>query len=164
MSALPSRVLLCFSLAASVATQPGCAVVMAVRGTESPNVGGIAVGQDRAFVLATLGEPEKTLMEDGGKTDLFKLKVGEKPSPGRAMVHGIMDFLTLGVWEIIGTPIEMLDTETFRMSVQYDVNGRVVRIMPGNTPPSRARDDSLPQSATAIATGTEDGTAETILR
>lgn len=163
MSAVPSRYLLLLGISACSVLQSGCAVVMAVRGTESPNVGGISVGQDRAFVLATLGEPEKTLMSNGEKIDFFKLKVGEKPSPGRAVAHGVMDVLTLGFWEIIGTPIEMLDTETFRMSVQYDSYGRVARVMPGNAPPSFVNNGTLSQAQTAIAIQKPSGESATTI-
>jgi len=33
---------------------------------------------------------------------------GGEPSTARAIGHGVMDVLTFGVWEIVGTPIELV--------------------------------------------------------
>lgn len=110
----------------------GCAVVMAVSGKKDPEVGGLSVGQDRAVVLALLGAPQKTYGTFGNRVDVFKLKRGDEPSPGRAVAHGVMDVLTLCLWEIVGTPIEATQGEVFFLSVQYDSEDQVARIIPGD--------------------------------
>ena len=43
--------------------------------------------------------------EEGEKVEIYKV---QKPtgSTGRAVMHGVLDVLTFGVWEVAGTPIE----------------------------------------------------------
>ena len=48
------------------------------------------------------------------RVDLYEYEIGNKPSAGRAIGHGVMDILTLGLWEIIGTPIEGFQGEKKR--------------------------------------------------
>jgi hypothetical protein len=110
----------------------GCAVFMAVKGKDDPNLGVLGAGQDRAIAIATLGPPHKTHFNDGNRVDVFKLKRGDKPSAGRAVAHGALDLMTLGVWEVLGTPIEAMQGETFYVSVSYDEQGKVVRVLPGD--------------------------------
>lgn len=109
----------------------GCAVVMAVNGNKDPDISALSVGQDRAVLLAKLGLPEKTYAASGSRVDVFRLKRGDEPSAGRALAHGVMDMLTLCIWEVVGTPIEAVQGEVFHVSVQYNCEGRVVRLIPG---------------------------------
>ncbi len=48
---------------------------------------------------------------------------------GRAFFHGAADVLTIGLWEIVGTPIEgSLEGNEVQVVVYYDNNDRVERI------------------------------------
>ena len=60
-------------------------------------------------------------MEDGW-IDTYLLVKGNESSAGRAIGHGVMDVLTLGLWEVIGTPIEAVaGTEKHdRFVIYYD--------------------------------------------
>jgi len=120
------------ALSACVLLNTGCAVVMAVKGKEEPNLGVLGAGQDRAIAIATLGPPSKTYDSAGNRVDVFKLKRGDKPSAGRAIVHGVLDFMTLCLWEVVGTPIEATQGETFYVTVYYDEQDRVVKMLPGD--------------------------------
>jgi hypothetical protein len=127
----------------------GCAVFMAVKGKDDPNLGVLGVGQDRAIAIATLGTPHKTYSIDGKNVDVFKLKRGDKPSAGRAMAHGVLDLMTLGVWEVLGTPIEALQGEAFYLTVSYDADDRVMRTLPGNDGSALARSQKASSLRTA---------------
>ena len=120
------------ALIACVLLNTGCAVVMAVKGKEDPNLGVLGVGQDRTIAIATLGPPSKTYDSAGNRVDVFKLKRGDKPSATRAIVHGVLDFMTLCLWEVVGTPIEATQGETFYVTVQYDAEDRIVKMIPGD--------------------------------
>ena len=50
-------------------------------------------------------------------------------STGRAVMHGLLDVATLGIWEIAGTPIEgSKKKEKFYVyNVEYDNDGNVIR-------------------------------------
>lgn len=75
-------------------------------GKPDPNISALSAGQDRDIVILNLGQPSKTLLADGKRTDVFELERGNEQSVGRATGHAVMDLLTLGGWELIGTPIE----------------------------------------------------------
>jgi len=124
----------CVRLSVILAMLPlasGCAVVMAVNGSKDPAIGALSVGQDRALILATLGPPDKTYAKVGNRVDVFKLTRGDEPSAGRALAHGVMDMLTLCIWEFVGTPIEAIQGEEFHLIVEYDSDDRVARLIPG---------------------------------
>ena len=46
-----------------------------------------------------------------------------------------MDVLTLGLWEIVGTPIEGFTGDQFVLTIQYDMNDKVTKIQ---TSPGRS--------------------------
>ena len=50
----------------------------------------------------------------------YEYEIGNEPSAGRAIGHGVMDVLTLGLWEVAGTPIEGMQGEKKRLAVTYD--------------------------------------------
>lgn len=125
-----SRHALLLATAACLLFGNGCAVVMAVKGKADPNLGALEAGQDRAVAIATLGPPSKTYHEAGKRVDVFKLKRGDAPSAGRAIAHGAMDVFTLCLWEIVGTPIEASQGETFHMTVYYDEEDKIASMLP----------------------------------
>ena len=106
----------------------GCAVFMAMHGKKDANVGVLNIGQDRSVVLLNIGQPAKTLATDQGRTDVFELQRGNAPSGGRALAHGAIDLLTFGFWEIIGTPIEAMQGETYTLTIEYDKEDKVKKI------------------------------------
>ena len=106
----------------------GCSVGMAMSGKPDPNVGALDIGQHRDVVILNLGQPTKTSATEAGRTDIFNLERGNEQSVGRAAGHAVMDVLTIGLWEIVGTPIEGFTGDTFTLSIEYDENDRVKKI------------------------------------
>jgi hypothetical protein len=105
----------------------GCSVGMALSGSENPDLGAIRVGASRGEVELHLGSPIKsTLLEDGRRADIYAYEIGNEPSGGRAAGHAVMDVLTLGIWEVVGTPIEGVQGEKYNATIVYDENDRVV--------------------------------------
>jgi len=97
---------------------------MATKGTKEKNLSVLKEGTPRSIVVAELGAPKST--EEN--TDIYEQCKGDESSTGRAIGHGIMDVLTLGLWEAIGTPIEAAagsDKECYRIKVIYDENDKV---------------------------------------
>ena len=103
----------------------GCSVGMAMSGQPDPNIGALDVGQSRDVVILNLGQPTKTLRADNTRTDVFVLERGNEQSVGRAAGHAVMDLLTLGIWEVVGTPIEGFAGETLTLQIEYDEEDRV---------------------------------------
>ena len=103
----------------------GCSVGMAMSGKPDPNISALAVGQSRDIVVLNLGQPTKTLLADNKRTDVFELERGNQQSIGRATGHAVMDLLTLGGWELIGTPIEGVAGDTITLQIEYDEENTV---------------------------------------
>ncbi len=103
----------------------GCSVGMAMSGKPDPNISALAVGQSRDVVILNLGQPTKTLLADNKRMDVFELERGNEQSVGRATGHAVMDLLTLGGWELIGTPIEGFAGDTITLQIEYDEENKV---------------------------------------
>lgn len=107
----------------------GCSVGMAMSGKKAPDLGQVKVGATRGEVELQMGPPTQSHIDElGRRIDVYDYEVGNEPSPGRAVGHAVMDVLTLGIWEIVGTPVEGFTGEEFRLSVTYNEQDRVERV------------------------------------
>ena len=108
----------------------GCSVYMAAAGSREPNLAAFGVGSHRGQVEQQLGRPKtSSTSPEGVRSDTYAYTLGNEPSAGRAVAHGVADVLTLGIWEIFGTPIEAAsqgDEKT--ITVDYDTSDRVQAI------------------------------------
>ena len=66
------------------------------------------IGTARDIVILELGAPAETRIENGAKVDLFSFVQGDSRGTRIARVtgHAIGEVATLGLWSLIGTPIE----------------------------------------------------------
>ncbi len=61
-----------------------------------------------------------SLDENGNYIDTYFLVMGNEPDAGRASANLALDFFTLGLWEIVATPMEMASTrESFSTLIIY---------------------------------------------
>lgn len=129
------RFALMLSVLIVMTSSSGCSVFMAASGKREPNLSMITIGSHRAEVELQLGSPRATVAHQGGqyRTDTYEYELDNKPSAGRAVAHGVMDFLTLGLWELIGTPVEAFKGEKREMVITYGSDDRVAAI---NRPPT----------------------------
>jgi len=109
-----------------------CSVYMAAKQPDAKNLDLLAVGTPRALLLAEFGLPVVAETRDGHRYEIFKFVNGYSSGAkaGRAVFHGAADVLTLGVWEVIGTPTEGIfsgDEMAFR--VRYDKDDRVDEVV-----------------------------------
>ena len=86
------------------------------------------VGQDRGVVTLNLGNPIQTYVKDDMTVDVYEVQFGNEPSGGRAIGHAVMDVLTWGGWELIGTPIEGVQGKTQTITIQYDKDNKIVSV------------------------------------
>jgi hypothetical protein len=102
---------------------------MALSGEDNPDIGAIRVGSTRGEVEMHLGSPVRSNAGAGStRVDIYEYEIGNEPSGGRAVAHGVMDVLTLGIWEIAGTPIEAVQGESYEATITYDEQDRVANI------------------------------------
>ena len=105
-----------------------CSVVMATRQPDKKDLSVLQPGTARNTVIGALGAPATTNEKDGKKVDLFVFVQGYTSGSrtGRAVGHAIADIFTLGLWEVVGTPIEMTATGTeMQIEVIYDEDDTV---------------------------------------
>ena len=108
----------------------GCSVYMAANQPERKNLDVLQKGRMRSEVLAEMGQPLATEIRDGQRVDVFSFKQGQDEAFnfGRAVGHGVADVLTLGIWEVAGTPTEMaLKAKRISFEVTYDASDRVTQ-------------------------------------
>lgn len=110
-------------------TLAGCSVGMAMSGKKEPNLGAFRVGSTRGEVELQLGGPiSTTTTDEGRRVDLYEYEIGNEPAPGRATAHAVLDVLTLGLWEVVGTPIEAFTGSKHRLTITYGPDDRVLAI------------------------------------
>ena len=73
---------------------------------------------------------------DGNKVDIFAFTQGysEGAKAVRAVFHGVADVLTLGLWEVVGTPVEAVaDGTAVKVEVCYDEDDKVdfIKVLKG---------------------------------
>lgn len=107
----------------------GCAVFMAARQPDKKNLNCLNAGTPRDRVLAELGNPTASETDaQGQKADIFKFKQGYDTGVkvSRALVHGVADIFTLGLWEVVGTPTEAIFSgKDVAVRVTYDGDNKV---------------------------------------
>ncbi len=123
-------VVLCFFMT-------GCSVGMAMSGKKEPQLGAVRTGATRGEVELQLGHPVEAHEENGRRVDIYEYEIGNEPSAGRAIGHGVMDVLTLGLWEVAGTPIEGAQGEKKRLAITYDEHDIVTHV--GSVAPPRKK-------------------------
>ena len=107
----------------------GCSVGMALSGAENPDLSAVRVGASRGEVEMHLGKPIKSIaLGNGQSAEVYEYEIGNEPSGGRAVAHGVMDVLTLGLWELAGTPMEAVQGERYQTTITYGENDRVANI------------------------------------
>ena len=113
---------------ALVLSASGCA---AIKATEQPGKKDFSVltpGTPRTHVIAELGAPDWSDERQGTTTDVFAVKQGytKTVKAGRALLHGAADVATVGLWEVVGIPVETLaDGTDVKLSINYDCDQRV---------------------------------------
>ena len=111
----------------SVVFSSGCSVGMAMSGKKEPNLSQVKVGASRSEVELQLGQPSQIgSLEDGKRIDIYDYEIGNEPSAARAIGHGVLDVLTIGLWEVIGTPIEAYQGDKYRLQITYDKDDKVL--------------------------------------
>jgi len=98
-----------------------CSVGLALEGDKQPDLSVLKVGAEKTAIEGQLGPPKSEVqLADGRTQSTYVYEVGNESSPGRAAAHAGMDVLTLGLWEVFGTPLEAMQGNEMRLIVTYD--------------------------------------------
>jgi hypothetical protein len=110
-----------------------CSVVQATSGPESKDLSVLNPGTERYLVLAELGQPVVTESDkEGRKYDIFQFRQGQHGAvkAGKAVLYGTAAVLTLGLSEVVASPLEGAAGKGAEMKTRilYDSNDRVDRV------------------------------------
>ena len=106
----------------------GCSVVMASK-HRGVDVAEIMDCQAEACFLA-LRDTEVLATDEAEEGKLVTYRsLQKRGSSGRAVMHGLLDVATLGIWEVAGTPIESSKKKEkfYVYNVAYDSEGSVIK-------------------------------------
>jgi len=110
----------------------GCSVYMAAHQPSEKNVDLFKIGTPKSFLVAEFGQPTSTEMRDGKKYDIYRFTQGYSggAKAGRAFAEGVADVFTLGIAEVITTPVETIaDGNLVAYEVSYDKNDLVDQVI-----------------------------------
>ena len=111
-----------------------CSVVQATSGPERKDLGVFEQGTHRDMVLAEMGQPVVTDIDDQGrKYDIFTFKQGQHGASkaGRAFAYGVLAVATLGISEVVTSPIEGVAGKGAEMKIKvtYTANKEVLEVV-----------------------------------
>jgi len=109
-----------------------CSVFMAAKQPDKKNVDLFKVGTPRSMLLAEFGMPTVSESREGKKYEIYKFVQGYSAGAkaGRAVFHGAADVLTLGLWEVVGTPVEgTFSGDEMAYEVRYDDESRMDQVI-----------------------------------
>lgn len=105
-----------------------CSVVMAAK-KEGTSISKIQRCNTRFHMVSLGGVLINSEKSDDGLIEVYRFKK-EKGSTSKAVMHGLLDVSTFGLWEVIGTPIELNKTdEFFTLKVVYDSDENIKDII-----------------------------------
>ncbi|KTD65775.1 hypothetical protein [Legionella spiritensis] len=105
-----------------------CAVVKATNQPAKKDLSVLNKGTDRNRVIAELGHPVESSIKNGHRQDIYSFVQGYSKTAKtlRALGHGVADVYTLGLWEVVGTPIEGINNgKKVQVVVQYNNQNKV---------------------------------------
>lgn len=113
----------------------GCSVHKAANQPGKKDINLLAVGTPRENLIAEFGSPINSEIKNGKKVEIYKFVQGYSggAKAGRAFFHGAADVVTLGLWELVGTPVEGAYTgDEMAFKVTFDENDKVLEVSPLN--------------------------------
>lgn len=119
----PSLLVTAILLGFIACTESGCSVYMASKQATSVQVDVLRIGAERREILNELGLPVLSEDRDGRRYEIFEIVSGASSAVkgGRAAFHYTADLITLGLWEVVATTVELGMAPAQRVvRVRYD--------------------------------------------
>ncbi|MGO9021661.1 MAG: hypothetical protein ACLQVJ_25270 [Syntrophobacteraceae bacterium] len=102
-----------------------CSVYMAAHQPELKDMTPIKPGVHQSIIHTELGTPVWCGKENDCDVEIYRFTQGysKGAKTARAVFHGAADVCTLGLWEVVGTPVETIASgEKMTIKVTYDDN------------------------------------------
>lgn len=110
----------------------GCSVFMAAKQPEKKDISLFEIGVPRVILISEFGPPIISEYKNDKKVEIFKFVQGYSTGAkvGRAFFHGAAGVVTLGLWELIGTPTEItFNGNEMAYLVRYDENDLIDEVI-----------------------------------
>ena len=120
-------------IAMSLGLSSGCSVYMASHQPDKKDTTLLKPGTPRSLVLAEFGQPVSSETMEGKHVDVFSFVQGSSQGAktGRAFFYGVADVFTLGLFEVVSTPVESaMSGDKLMYEVTYDANDKVGKVVP----------------------------------
>ena len=116
-----------YSVVCSMLMISSCSVWMAGSGQKGADVRVLQVGATRTDIESQLGRPIETCIDQNSTIECkYQFKGEVAPSDDRMVGQLGMDIFTLGLWEPIGTLLELRRGYEYRVTVTYDTAGKLL--------------------------------------
>jgi len=118
-------------LLSGVLMSGGCSVYMAANQPDKKETSLFDTGTSRSALILEFGQPALTENRNGTDYDLFMFVDGYTSGgkTGRTVGHAAASIMTLGLWEIVGTPLESsFDGDKMSFEVCYDENRKAAMV------------------------------------
>jgi len=110
-------------LLCTVVLTEGCSAIMAGKKQTRKDLSVLRVGGDRDDIVAVLGAPYQTQrFEDGQVKDTYKIVEGAPTKEWKTVEvvgNGVLSVGTLGLWEILGTPLQIASQQEATLFILY---------------------------------------------
>jgi len=127
-----------YILLIALAAMTACAPVMHANRPDPVDLSQFANGQTRLSVVSQLGSPTSTIQNKDASCDIYKLYTDGPDSGSKGAIvagYAIADVLTLGLTEVIFTPVEAA-TKSDKKTVLfcYGAEDKLVSLSQSDTP------------------------------
>lgn len=112
-----------------------CSVYMASHQPNAKDLSLLSIGTHKSLLIAEFGHPHTKIEHDGKIWDIWSFRQGysDRNKTSRVFGHAVMDVLTGGLWEVIGTSVETAaNGNIVSYEVTYDKFNKVIEVIPLN--------------------------------
>lgn len=107
----------------------GCAANMAATGQNGPDIEVASQETTRQEVERQLGSPKEVKkLKNGHFLAIYNIQASTEPNLLRAAGHGTMDLFTIGLWEIVGGPMEAYIGRRILVTAEYDRQNNLIAL------------------------------------
>jgi hypothetical protein len=106
----------------------GCSVYMAATQPEAKNITLFKIGTPKSLITAEFGTPQTTIKRNGKEYEIYAFTTGSHVGvkAAKTAVWIAADILTLGLAEVVGTPVEtLIRSKDMAYEVSFDKNDLV---------------------------------------
>lgn len=106
----------------------GCSIYMAASQPQAKKISLFKIGTPKSLILAEFGTPQAKITRKGKEYEIYAFETGSHTGVKAAKVgvYTAANILTLGLFEVVGTPLEtLIRSKDMAYEVSFDKNDLV---------------------------------------